>query len=93
MDQPTQDQPTPDQPTPDPPIDPPTQSFRIANVLYTVTILDDKMDSINTEINIIQDEILGLRTQLLKSTSDLAFQQKQLLTLYILETVHFQNNL
>ena len=70
-----------------------SQSFRIANVLYTVTILDDKMDSINTEINIIQDEILGLRTQLLKSTSDLAFQQKQLLTLYILETVHFQNNL
>ena len=90
MDQPTQDQPTPDQPIQDPPTqDPPTQSFRIANVLYTVTILNDKMDSINTEINIIQDEILGLRTQLLKSTSDLAFQQKQLLTLYILETGAF----
>ena len=66
-----------------------SQSFRIANVLYTVTILDDKMDSINTEINSAQDEIISLRTQLLKSTSNLAFQQKQLLTLYILETGAF----
>ena len=66
-----------------------SQSFRLANVLYIVTILDDKMDSINTEINSIQDEITCLRTQLLKRTSDLAFQQKQLLTLSILETGAF----
>ena len=68
---------------------PPSQVFRIENVLYTVPILTSQMDSINLEINSIQDEITFLRTQLLRKTADLAFQQKQLLTLYILETSAF----
>jgi hypothetical protein len=68
---------------------PPPQSFRLENVLYTVPILTSQMDAINLEINSIQDEITFLRTQLLRKTADLAFQQKQLLTLYILETCAF----
>jgi hypothetical protein len=68
---------------------PPPQVFRLADVLYTVPILTASMDAINLEINSIQDEITFLRTQLLRKTADLAFQQKQLLTLYILETCVF----
>ena len=65
------------------------QTFRLANVLYTVPILTAPMDAINLEIISIQDEITFLRTQLLRKSADLAFQQKQLLTLYILETCAF----
>ena len=65
------------------------QSFRLANVLYTVPILTAPMDAINLEIISIQDEITFLRTQLLRKSADLAFQQKQLLTLYVIETGAF----
>jgi hypothetical protein len=68
---------------------PPPQSFRLENVLYTVPILTSQMDAINLEIISIQDELTYLRTQLLRKNADLAFQQKQLLTLYILETCAF----
>lgn len=65
------------------------QTFRLANVLYTVPILTAPMDAINLEIISIQDEITFLRTQLLRKSADLAFQQKQLLTLYVIETGAF----
>lgn len=68
---------------------PPAQVFRLENVLYTVPILTSQMDAINLEIISIQDELTILRTQLLRKNADLAFQQKQLLTLYILETCAF----
>lgn len=71
---------------------PPPQQFRISNVLYTVPILTQQMDAINLEINNVQDELTSIRTQLLRKTEDLTFQQKQLLTLYILETCAFPDS-
>ena len=68
---------------------PPPQTFRLANVLYTVPILNATMDGLNLEIISIKDEISFLQTQLLRKTGDLAFQQKQLLTCYITETGSF----
>jgi len=68
---------------------PPNQQFRLANILYSVPILNATMDNINLEIISIKDEISFLQTQLLRKTGDLAFQQKQLLTCYITETGSF----
>jgi hypothetical protein len=68
---------------------PPPQQFRLANVLYTVPILTAPMDSINTELISIKDEISYLQTQLARKIGDLAFQQKQLLTMYVIETGSF----
>ena len=68
---------------------PPPQSFRLANVLYTVPILTAPMDGINNEIISIKDEISFLQRQLARKIADLAFQQKQLLTLYVIETGAF----
>jgi hypothetical protein len=68
---------------------PPPQQFRLANVLYTVPILTAPMDAINLEIISIKDEISFLQTQLARKIGDLAFQQKQLLTLYVIETGAF----
>ena len=68
---------------------PSAQVFRLANVLYTVQILNAPMEGINNEIISIKDEISYLQTQLARKIADLAFQQKQLLTLYILDTGAF----
>ena len=68
---------------------PPPQQFRLANVLYTVPILTSQMDAINLEIISIKDEISFLQTQLARKIGDLSFQQKQLLTLYVIETGAF----
>ena len=68
---------------------PPPQTFRLANVLYSVPILNATMDNINLEIISIKDEISFLQTQLLRKNGDLAFQQKNLLTCYITETGSF----
>ena len=68
---------------------PPPQTFRLANVLYTVPILNATMDGLNLEIISIKDEISFLQTQLSRKTGDLAFQQKNLLTCYITETGSF----
>ena len=68
---------------------PPPQKFRIANILYTVPILNAPMDSLNNEIISIKDEISFLQRQLARKIADLAFQQKQLLTLYVIETGAF----